>query len=56
VTSDYHATRARLLLGRCFSGSLDVSAAHSTHAPLALLSAVAHEWGGLLEATLHRDC
>jgi uncharacterized SAM-binding protein YcdF (DUF218 family) len=56
VTSDYHATRARLLLGRCFSGTLDVSTAHSTHAPLPLLSAIAHEWGGLIESAIHRDC
>ena len=56
VTSDYHATRARLLLGRCFSGTIDVSAARSSHAPLPLLSAIAHEWGGLIESAIHRDC
>jgi uncharacterized SAM-binding protein YcdF (DUF218 family) len=56
VTSDYHATRAGLLLDRCFSGTLDVSAAHSHHAPLALLSAITHEWGGLIEAALHENC
>jgi uncharacterized SAM-binding protein YcdF (DUF218 family) len=56
VTSDYHATRARLLLERCFSGTLDVSAAHSTHAPLPLLWAIGHEWGGLIESAIHQDC
>lgn len=56
VTSDYHATRARLLLGRCFSGTLDVSVAPSSHAPLPLLSAIAHEWGGLIESAIHRGC
>jgi uncharacterized SAM-binding protein YcdF (DUF218 family) len=56
VTSDYHATRARLLLARCFSGTLDVSTAHSSHGPFRLLSAIAHEWGGLVEAAIHRDC
>ena len=56
VTSDYHATRARLLLERCFPGTLDVSAAHSDKSPLPLLWAIGHEWGGLAEAALHRDC
>ncbi len=56
VTSDYHATRARLLLERCFSGTLDVSTARSSHAPLPLLWAIAHEWGGLVESAIHRDC
>jgi uncharacterized SAM-binding protein YcdF (DUF218 family) len=56
VTSDYHATRARLLLERCFSGTLDVSTASSDKSPLPLLWAIGHEWGGLAEAALHRDC
>ena len=56
VTSDYHATRARLLLERCFAGTVDVSAAHSGKSPLPLLFAIGHEWGGLVEAALHRDC
>jgi uncharacterized SAM-binding protein YcdF (DUF218 family) len=56
VTSDYHATRARLLVERCFGGTVDVSAAHSDKSPLPLLWAIGHEWGGLVEAALHRDC
>jgi uncharacterized SAM-binding protein YcdF (DUF218 family) len=56
VTSDYHATRARLLVERCFPGTVDVSAADSGKGPLSLLWAVGHEWGGLLEAALHREC
>jgi uncharacterized SAM-binding protein YcdF (DUF218 family) len=56
VTSDYHATRARLLLERCFPGSVDVSAAHSGKGPLSLLWAIGHEWGGLIVSALHRDC
>ena len=56
VTSDYHATRARLLLERCFPGTLDVSAARSDKSPLPLLWAIGHEWGGLVEAALDRDC
>ena len=56
VTSDYHATRARLLVERCFPGTVDVSAAHSGKGPVFLLWAIAHEWGGLVESTLHQAC
>ena len=56
VTSDYHATRAGILVRRCFSGTLDVSAAHSGKGPVFLLWAIGHEWGGLAEAALHQDC
>jgi uncharacterized SAM-binding protein YcdF (DUF218 family) len=56
VTSDYHATRARLLLERCFAGNVDVTAAHSGKGPLSLLWAIGHEWGGLIESAIHRDC
>ena len=56
VTSDYHATRAQLLVGRCFSGTIDVSAAHSGKGPLPLLWAIGHEWGGLIESAVHQDC
>jgi uncharacterized SAM-binding protein YcdF (DUF218 family) len=56
VTSDYHATRARLLVERCFSGTVDVSAANSDKGPLSLLWAIGHEWGGLAEAAVHQDC
>ena len=56
VTSDYHATRARILVGRCFPGTVDVSAAYSSKAPFPLLSAILHEWGGLIETAIDRDC
>jgi uncharacterized SAM-binding protein YcdF (DUF218 family) len=56
VTSDYHATRAGILVGRCFPGTLDVSVASSNKAPLPLLAAIGHEWGGLIETALHQDC
>ena len=56
VTSDYHATRARLLLDRCFDGTVDVSTADSGKDPISLLWAIGHEWGGLVEAALHQDC
>jgi uncharacterized SAM-binding protein YcdF (DUF218 family) len=56
VTSDYHATRARILVGRCFPGTLDVSVADSGKGPYSLLWAIGHEWGGLVETALHQDC
>jgi uncharacterized SAM-binding protein YcdF (DUF218 family) len=56
VTSDYHATRARILVGRCFRGTVDVSTAHSSRAPFPLLWAIVHEWGGLIETAIHGDC
>jgi uncharacterized SAM-binding protein YcdF (DUF218 family) len=56
VTSDYHVTRAHLLLDRCFAGTVDVSPAKSGKGPIFLLVAIGHEWGGLVEATLHRSC
>jgi uncharacterized SAM-binding protein YcdF (DUF218 family) len=56
VTSDYHATRARILVERCFAGTIDVSAAHSGKGPLSLLWAIGHEWGGLVETAVHRGC
>lgn len=56
VTSDYHATRARLLLERCYSGDLDVSVAHSGKGPVFMFAAILHEWGGLAEAAIHRSC
>jgi uncharacterized SAM-binding protein YcdF (DUF218 family) len=56
VTSDYHATRARILVERCFSGTVDVSSAHSGKGPLPLLWAIGHEWGGLIETAIHQDC
>jgi uncharacterized SAM-binding protein YcdF (DUF218 family) len=56
VTSDYHATRAGVLVGRCFAGDLDVSPAASHKAPLSLFAAITHEWGGLIETAVRRDC
>ena len=56
VTSDYHATRARILVERCFDGRVDVSVAKNRKGPLSLLWAIGHEWGGLVETTIHEDC
>jgi uncharacterized SAM-binding protein YcdF (DUF218 family) len=56
VTSDYHATRAHLLLDRCFPGTVDVTPAGSSKGPVFLLWAIGHEWGGLVESAIHQDC
>jgi uncharacterized SAM-binding protein YcdF (DUF218 family) len=56
VTSTYHVTRARLLLGRCFHGSVEVSAATPHKGLLGWLVAITHEWGGLAESLVQRSC
>ena len=56
VTSTYHVTRARLLLDRCYSGSVEVALVQPHQGYLGLLGAVIHEWGGLAEAMLKRSC
>jgi uncharacterized SAM-binding protein YcdF (DUF218 family) len=56
VTSTSHVTRARLLVERCFSGRLQMTdATPQTSAP-GWAFAIAHEWGGLAEAMVDRDC
>ncbi|HEX4529040.1 MAG TPA: YdcF family protein [Acidimicrobiia bacterium] len=56
VTSTYHVTRARLLLDRCYSGSVEVVAARPDKGFFGWLGAIAHEWGGLAEALVRRSC
>lgn len=56
VTSTSHVTRARLLVDRCFDGTLRVTGATSDTGPVGWLAAVVHEWGGLAEALVARDC
>ena len=56
VTSTYHATRAKLLLDRCYSGTVTVSPATPQKSTLGWLAAIAHEWGGLAEAAIDRSC
>jgi uncharacterized SAM-binding protein YcdF (DUF218 family) len=56
VTSTFHVSRARLLVSRCFDGRLDVVGADPPRNPLHWAAAVAHEWGGTIEATLRRTC
>jgi uncharacterized SAM-binding protein YcdF (DUF218 family) len=56
VTSTYHATRAELLLDRCYAGTVTVSPATPHQSTLGWLAAIAHEWGGLAEAAIDRTC
>jgi uncharacterized SAM-binding protein YcdF (DUF218 family) len=56
VTSTYHVTRARLLLDRCYAGSIEVALVPPHQGFIGVLGAIAHEWGGLIEATLDRSC
>jgi uncharacterized SAM-binding protein YcdF (DUF218 family) len=56
VTSNYHVTRARLLLDRCYSGTVEVAPAEPDQGPVAWIGAIVHEWGGLTDALVHRGC
>jgi uncharacterized SAM-binding protein YcdF (DUF218 family) len=56
VTSTYHVTRARLLLDRCYAGSIEVALVPPHQGVIGVVGAIAHEWGGLIEATLDRSC
>lgn len=59
VTSTYHVTRARLLLGRCSGGAhLEmVGTAFPAHRHTFYWGLVAHEWGGYIYAlTVGRTC
>lgn len=57
VTSTYHVTRARLLYERCVDGKIDVVAANAAAGFRERSRLIAHEWGGLLDATLFsRSC
>jgi uncharacterized SAM-binding protein YcdF (DUF218 family) len=56
VTSTYHVTRARLLLDRCYAGSIEVALVPPHQGFIGWLGAIAHEWAGLAEATLERSC
>jgi uncharacterized SAM-binding protein YcdF (DUF218 family) len=56
VTSTYHITRARLLLDRCYGGTLEVSPASPHEGVFGWLASITHEWGGLAEALVQRDC
>jgi uncharacterized SAM-binding protein YcdF (DUF218 family) len=56
VTSTYHVTRARLLMGRCDRGSVSVIGATPRDDVFGWIGDLAHEWGGLAEALIDRGC
>ena len=56
VTSTYHLSRARLLVGRCYPGTLEVASAAPDQGVMGWLGAIAHEWGGLADSLVHRSC
>jgi hypothetical protein len=57
VTSDYHALRARLLLERCYDGSVEVAADGQAGELRRKVSRIAHEWGGLVQSLVWaRSC
>ncbi len=56
VTSTSHVTRARMLLERCFPGTLQVTDATPRAGLPGWALAIVHEWGGLAEAIADRDC
>lgn len=51
VTSDWHATRARVLFSRCFGGRVTAVGAKSILSGMTLRRAQVHEWQGLMYAT-----
>jgi len=57
VTSDFHATRSRMLFRRCIGGSLQVVAAHPTYEGRDRLSEIVTEWFKVAyTVTLARGC
>jgi uncharacterized SAM-binding protein YcdF (DUF218 family) len=57
VTSDYHVSRARLLLSRCFDGDVSVRSAGSRLGVVDRGLRIAHEWLGLVRArVIERSC
>ena len=57
VTSRWHVTRARVLLRRCYHGSLRLAGANPSDNAVEYGEDVAQEWAGLLYAlTLARGC
>ncbi len=57
VTSTHHVTRARLLLDRCFEGSVRSAATKPRDEFMRRVERIAHEWAALVDAvTLSREC
>jgi hypothetical protein len=56
VTSTPHVTRARLLVDRCYDGTLQVTGATPHTSVPGWVAAIAHEWGGLADTVVERGC
>jgi hypothetical protein len=56
VTSTPHVTRARMLVDRCYDGRLEVTGATPRIGLAGWIGEIAHEWGGLADALVERDC
>lgn len=57
VTSDYHLTRARVMLSRCFDGEINALTADSELGLIDRGIRIAHEWVGFIRArVLDRSC
>jgi len=56
VTSTYHLTRAKLMVSRCFAGTVDGVAATPDSGPAVWFGQVLHEWAGLAESQVRRGC
>jgi uncharacterized SAM-binding protein YcdF (DUF218 family) len=56
VTSTPHVTRARVLVDRCFDGTLEVTGATPRTGLAGWIGQIAHEWGGLADAVVDGDC
>jgi uncharacterized SAM-binding protein YcdF (DUF218 family) len=56
VTSTYHMLRAKLLVDRCYAGTIEAAPAEPDQGIVAWIAAIGHEWGGLAESVVHRSC
>jgi hypothetical protein len=56
VTSTYHMLRAKLLVDRCYSGTVEAAPAQPDQDLVAWIGAIGHEWGGLTQSIVHRSC
>jgi uncharacterized SAM-binding protein YcdF (DUF218 family) len=56
VTSRYHISRARLILKRCFTGRLQMVAAHESINPAQWLYQYFYQSGGYLRAAVSTSC
>lgn len=56
VTSTYHVSRARLIISRCFDGTLEMVAAHTHTSLLNWAYQFAYQTGGYVKAAVNRGC